>query len=122
MYTLLMMLSLSKAEAVVFGMVIIDKALLQVSLCLSRNDNAMIILQSVQHWGSIKPSWILTPNVHLHSQLDMLYFQIPWYRALRLSRSRWSNLGWILPTLQPTTDGDAGLSNLMVSRLYADSQ
>ncbi len=124
MCTLLMMLSLSTAEAVeVFW----DghyrtQAHYYKSLSLSsRNDNAIDRLQSVQHWGSVKPSWILTPNVRLHSQLDMLYFQPFGAESFAYQDPAWSNSGLdFADSLRPTTAGETGLSNLMVSRLYAE--
>ena len=124
MFTLLMTLSFSKAEAVeVFW----DghyrtQAHYYKSLSLSsRNDNAIDRLQSVQHWGSIKPSWVLTPNVRLHSQLDMLYFQPFGTEAFVYQDPAWSNSGLdFADSLRPTIDGETGLSNLMVSRLYAE--
>ena len=124
MYTLLMMSLFSKAEAVeVFW----DghyrtQAHYYKSLSLSsRNDNAIDRLQSVQHWGSIKPSWVLSPNIRLHSQLDLLYFQPFGTEAFVYQDPAWSNAGLnFADSFRPTTDGDAGLSNLMVSRLYAE--
>ena len=48
-------------------------------------------------------------------------FSTFWYRAFVYQDPAWSNSGLdFADSLQPTTDGDAGLSNLMVSRLYAE--
>ena len=87
----------------------------------SSNDNAVDRLQTVQHWGSIKPSWILSQNVRLHSQLDMLYFQPFGTEAFTYQDPAWSNSNLeFADSLRPTTDGDTGLNNLMVSRLYGE--
>ena len=96
MYTLFMMSLFSKAEAVeVFW----DghyrtQAHHYKSLSLSSgNDSSIDRLQSVQHWGSIKPSWILSPNVRLHSQLDLLYFQPFGTDSFAYQDPAWSNVG-----------------------------
>ncbi len=87
----------------------------------SSNDNAMDRFQTVHHWGSIKPSWILTPNVRLHSQLDMLYFQPFGTDSFAYQDPAWSNTNLeFADSLRPSQNGTTGLSNLMVSRLYGE--
>lgn len=124
MYTLLMMSLFSTAQAVevFWDGHYRSQAHYYKSLSLSSsNDNAIDRLQSVQHWGSIKPSWILSPNVRLHSQMDMLYFQPFGNEAFTYQDPAWSTAGLdFADSLRPTTEGDTGLNNIMVSRLYAE--
>ena len=92
------------------------------SLSLSAsNENAIDRFSSLQHWGSLRPSWVMSPKVRLHSQLDLLYFQNFGQTAFAYSDPALADR-----TLQfadgfsATSTGSASLSSMTVSRLYGE--
>lgn len=92
------------------------------SLSLSTsNDNAFDRMSYTNHWASIRPSWIMSPKVRLHSQLDMLYMQSFGQNAFTYEDPAWSqaSLGFA-DGFTPSNTENAALNSLMVSRLWGE--
>lgn len=92
------------------------------SLSLSTsNDNAFDRLSYTNHWASLRPSWIMSPKVRLHSQLDMLYLQPFGQEAFTYNDPAWGEVALgFADGFTPTTEGMVGLNNIMVSRLWGE--